>query len=99
MFAIVFEAAFCAGGGFTIRGTSCPGYTVEVFSSPTGDGEGQVFLGTTIANPGGGFSLPGISPPYSYLTATATSAADGTSEFSPVFTSPLSCLFLPYIIE
>ena len=81
--------------GFTISGTACPACVVEVFYSPTSDGEGQFMLEVTIADPSGNFMLFWFSLPYPYLTATATGVADGTSEFSQVYTA--NFLFLPLI--
>jgi hypothetical protein len=89
-----------AMGPVTISGTatSCDGCTIEVFSNPDMDGEGKTYLGsTTVVGTTWSLSLGCFSDPY--LTATATDATDGTSEFSSVFTTPLKCLFLPLIMR
>lgn len=87
-------------GPVTITGTasSCSGCTIEVFSNPDADGEGKTFLGSTVVV-GTSWSLlvPGIGDPY--LTATATHATNGTSEFSGVFVSSIRSLFLPLIMR
>jgi len=93
----VIISASPPGGNVTISGTSYPDCTVEVFSSPTGDGEGQVYLGTSVANTEGLFTLTIPSPLYPFLTATATRAADGTSEFSQAFIA--TYLHLPLILR
>jgi hypothetical protein len=82
----------------TIEGSACADCTVEVFSNPDTEGQGKTYLGSTVAT-GGAWSLtvPCISG--EYLTATATDASDGTSEFSSVFTSTVKCLFLPLIMR
>jgi hypothetical protein len=76
-----------------VGGTSCPDCTIELFWSETGEGQGQVYLGTTTASAAGAFSAS-LSYPGAYnLTATATDER-GTSMFSEVF-NPLYELFLP----
>jgi parallel beta-helix repeat protein len=83
-----------------IDGSACSGCTVEVFQSPTNDGEGRVWLGSAFADGGGNFSLvvPSVSQPY--LTATATDAVKGTSEFSSVYTSDLLVkVYLPLAVR
>jgi titin len=80
-------------------GSSCPFCTVEVFSNPISEQQGRTFVGSTVTAGDGSWSLtvPCISG--EYLTATATDATDGTSEFSNVFTSTVKCLFLPLIMR
>jgi titin len=85
----------------TITGgvTGCPDCTVEVFSNTVDERQGRTYLGSDETEPDGSWSLtvPCISG--SYLTATVTDDTDGTSEFSSVFTSTVSCLFLPLIMR
>ncbi len=81
-----------------IRGTlnSIPGqaFTIDLFANPTcdpsGNGEGQVYLGSTVANTGAnGDALWSFNPatmtPGTVITATATDASGNTSEFSACF--------------
>lgn len=84
------------GAGTQIRGTldSAAGknYLLEFFASPAGDasgyGEGQVFLGQasltlgTLCSSNFSISLPVPVPTNWVVTATATSPANNTSEFS-----------------
>jgi hypothetical protein len=81
----------------SVSGTACGSCVVEVFANPDTDGEGRIFLGSTTATAGGSFSLTVKGIPALYLTATATSAANGTSEFSGIFTSSFESLYLPLI--
>lgn len=74
-------------GSGDITGTACPGCTVEVFLNTDDDGEGMGYLGSAVADGGGDFALTVPYVSYPYLTATATDATDGTSEFSEVFTA------------
>ncbi len=61
-------------------------------------GEGQYFLGSVTAQASTGeYSLEIGYLPGSYLTATATDASNGTSEFSPVYETTIHSLLLPYI--
>jgi titin len=85
-----------SGGGTRIRGTLDSGsgktYLLQFFASPAGDasgyGEGQVFLGETNFTLGATCSsnftvfLPASAPTNWVITATATSVANNTSEFS-----------------
>jgi Periplasmic copper-binding protein (NosD) len=94
-------AVTTGGGSTTIDGTldSTPStsFRIELFSSPTcdssGAGEGKTFLGFTDATTDGAghatfsSSVPAL-PADQAVTATATSAAGDTSEFSTCFTSP-----------
>jgi len=84
----------------SVTGAACAGCTVELFASPTDDGEGQVYLGSAVADGSGNFVLSVGSLPYPYLTATATAtdAADGTSEFSAVFVATVR-IFLPLVVR
>jgi uncharacterized repeat protein (TIGR01451 family) len=76
------------GGSFTVEGTAPPDSTVEVFAAapdPSGFGEGETLLATTVADGGGFFSATVTLPPGAFaVTATATDAAGNTSEFSPL---------------
>jgi titin len=76
-----------------VSGTACANCTVELFWSQTGDGQGEVYLGTTTATGAGAFSLSVTYPDAYNLTATATDTR-GTSEFSTVF-NPLYLSYLP----
>ena len=95
-FPVVTSAAGSAAGALaqgTLQTESNAQFTLEFFSVPScdasGHGEGQVFLGsasvTTDAAGSAPFStfLPVPVTPGHSLTATATSAANNTSEFSP----------------
>jgi len=79
-------------GPVEITGTACAGCSVEVFANVDNDGEGETYIGGTIATPGGDFTLTVDYLSQPYLTATATYAADGTSEFSEVFTADIPIL-------
>jgi hypothetical protein len=84
------------GGSTTAQGTlnSAPNasYIVELFANnscdPSGNGEGQIFLGATTANTGasGNATFSATFPvqlaPGQVVTATATDANGNTSEFS-----------------
>ncbi|CAG0935903.1 hypothetical protein TFLX_04754 [Thermoflexales bacterium] len=82
-------------GSIVIRGNACVSCIVEVFASPNDDGEGEVFLGHTAADPLGEWEFTISALPYPYLTVTNRDTTLGTSEFSGVFTSTLRSLFLP----
>jgi len=87
------------GATIDISGTACGSCTVEVMGSATDDGEGEVTLGSTVAEAGGAFvlSLSMLGQPY--LTATATDATMGTSEFSAPYEAPALRLrfYLPLV--
>jgi titin len=70
----------------TVSGTTCPGCAVEIFASPNGDGEGEIWLGWGVAETSN-FEVTVSDLPYPYLTATTTKDDVGTSEFSEVFTA------------
>ena len=74
-------------------GTSCPNCVIEYFWSQTGEGQGEVYLGTTTATGEGDFNLSVTYPGAYNLTATATDAR-GTSEFSEVY-NPVWSLYMP----
>jgi len=86
-------------GSVIIQGNALPGSTVELFANPTDEGQGKVYLGSTIAEAVGSYELELPFLPYPYLTTTATDPTDGTSEFSAVFESTISHLFLPLVIR
>ena len=82
------------GGQIQITGTldavSGPTYQLHFYSSaaadPSGNGEGATFLGSRTSGAGPfSFTLAPAPPvaPGAFVTATATDAADNTSEFSP----------------
>jgi hypothetical protein len=72
-------------GAFNVVGTACPGCIVEVFENGDTDGEGENYVGKATANTNGDFSVTIGTLLVPYLTATATDAVSGTSEFSGVF--------------
>ncbi|MEJ2709539.1 MAG: hypothetical protein P8074_18150 [Anaerolineales bacterium] len=80
-----------------LSGTACAGCTVEVFASDDTDGEGWLFANKTTADASGHFSLSMASAYFENLTATATHATNGTSEFSAVFTSIYQYSYLPLV--
>jgi hypothetical protein len=79
-----------------LYGTACAGCIVEVFASDDTDGEGWLFINNTTADASGHFSMRLVGAYFQNLTATATEATNGTSEFSAVFTSVYrSSIYLP----
>lgn len=72
--------------GTQISGTTVPGQLVEVFADE--NGQGQVYLGTALADLSGHFALDlAVSPALPWITATATDYMSNTSAFSiPVAT-------------
>jgi uncharacterized repeat protein (TIGR01451 family) len=72
-------------GAVNIVGTACPDCTVEVFENGDTDGEGETYVGDSTADGSGAFTVTVSSLSKPYLTATATDAVSGTSEFSAVF--------------
>jgi parallel beta-helix repeat protein len=74
-------------GSVNVLGTACAGCTVEVFENGDTDGEGETYVGDTTATASGAFTVTVSSLSKPYLTATATDAVSGTSEFSMVFTA------------
>ncbi|MBU1880148.1 MAG: hypothetical protein KJ734_14470, partial [Chloroflexi bacterium] len=81
-----------------VSGSACPGCIVDVYASRNNDGEGEDYLWWALAGPAGDFAVTLPRLPYAYLTATATGAADGTSEFSDVFTGTI-LIHLPLIVK
>jgi hypothetical protein len=89
-------------GSVNVVGTACAGCTVEVFENSDADGEGETYVGDTTATTGGAFTVTVSSLSDPYLTATATDATDGTSEFSEVFTATVTgggSIYLPIILK
>jgi hypothetical protein len=68
-----------------ITGTASAGDTVECFAGQ--DDEGEMYLGTAVADGSGNFSLTLAQPipPLGYVTATARDASGNTSAFSNAF--------------
>ena len=82
-------------GSVNVVGTACAGCTVEVFENSDTDGEGETYVGDTTATASGAFTVTVSSLNNPYLTATATDAISGTSEFSEMFTATAtSCITL-----
>jgi hypothetical protein len=96
----VLTSAVSAGGSTTIQGTldstANTTFRIEFFANtacdPSGNGEGQMFLGfttvTTDANCNASFNvtLPATIPAGQFITATATDPNGNTSEFSQCLT-------------
>ncbi|MEN8135558.1 MAG: putative Ig domain-containing protein [Thermodesulfobacteriota bacterium] len=79
------DAAIYVTGGVEVSGTAVASSTVEIFTTEPlyGDGEGQTFVGKTIAAIDGNFSITVDSIYFDdIITATATDQAGNTSEFS-----------------
>ena len=83
----------------TVTGTACAGCTVELFESGDTEGEGWYYLNKTMADAEGDFAFTVYFTSYPVLTATATDATDGTSEFSGVFWQDRAYLFMPIIVK
>jgi uncharacterized repeat protein (TIGR01451 family) len=95
-FPALTSAATLGGGGINIQGTlnSVPGtaFTLQFFASDScdasGNGEGQVFLGSATATTNGSgnaafsVTLATTASSGQYVTATATNPQGSTSEFS-----------------
>jgi hypothetical protein len=89
-------------GSVNVVGTACTGCTVEVFENSDADGEGETYVGDTTVTASGAFTVTVSSLSDPYLTATATDATDGTSEFSEVFTATVPVgrdVYLPIILK
>ena len=83
-----------------VTGSACAGCTVEIFTNSLDDNEGEIYLGSGVATTGGVFDIPVSSMPYAHTTATATNDADGTSEFSTIFTATVvRTLYLPLLLH
>src|SRR5262249_7583326 len=97
----VFTSAFLAAGSLTVAGyvgtapgpAPVGGARIEVFRSdndPSGFGEGRDYLGFLTADANGDFSGTVAAPGMAVtdrVTATATDAANNTSEFGPQHTA------------
>jgi hypothetical protein len=88
-------------GSVNIMGTACTGCKVEVFENGDTDGEGETYLGDITADASGLFTVTVSFLSDPYLTATATDAVSGTSEFSAVFTATVTAVrvYLPMILR
>jgi hypothetical protein len=87
-------------GSVSIIGTACADCAVEVFENGDTDGEGETFVGDSTADSSGAFTVTVSSLSDLYLTATATDAVSGTSEFSAVFTATVTGgvnIYLPIV--
>lgn len=83
-----------------VRGTGCPGCTIEIFSD-TAD-EGGIYHGNTLADAQNGAFLWSGSLQGPHVTATATMPAGVTSAFSAPFnvsSCRLITLFLPVVMK
>jgi hypothetical protein len=80
-----------------VSGTACSNCVIELFWSRDGEGQGEVYLGTTTALAEGNFNLSVTYPGAYNLTATATDER-GTSEFSEVY-NPVYFNYLPITIR
>jgi hypothetical protein len=87
------EISATTSGSVDITGNACANCTVEIFTNGDMDGEGETYIGSTTATLGGDFTLTVSYLRQPYLTATATDAVDGTSEFSEVFTATVPILY------
>jgi hypothetical protein len=78
---VLLSATFdAAENRTTIRGTAGPGETIEVFANRSPDGDGEQFLGSTIA-PSMSFELT-VSGDYTGRWLNATATRESTSEVS-----------------
>jgi titin len=82
-----------ANASGAVSGTACSDCEVELFWSQKGEGQGEVYLGSTTATASGAFDLSVTYPGAFNLTATATDTR-GTSEFSEVY-NPVYFSYLP----
>jgi hypothetical protein len=87
----------------SVSGTTsppCVGCTIEVFTSESSyPRAGRSYLGSGVTDGSGNWTVntPGLHGPF--LTATATSLAKGTSQYSIVFPSTIKALYLPLIMK
>jgi hypothetical protein len=89
-------------GSVNVVGTACPNCTVELFENSDTDGEGETYVGDVTTDANGAFTITVSSLSKPYLTATATDAVSGTSEFSAVFTATVTgggSVYLPLIMK
>jgi hypothetical protein len=88
------------GFPITISGIACAGCTAEVFANPVDDEAGRYYLGSAVADGSGNWSMIVSAIPAPYLTATATDATNGTSQFSSyTHFSEILSLFLPLVMR
>ncbi len=89
----VLSSAVPSGGVSQVSGTLDTGagtFTIDLYRvvtcDPSGDGEGQLWIGSGSTTAGAfTFDATETVPPGLYITATATSPTGDTSEFSPCF--------------
>jgi len=89
-------------GSVHVVGTACPGCAVELFENGDAGGEGETYVGDATADSGGAFTVTVTYLSDPYLTATATDAVSGTSEFSAVFTATVTgrrSIYLPVTLR
>ncbi|MCB0497266.1 MAG: BspA family leucine-rich repeat surface protein [Cyclobacteriaceae bacterium] len=76
----------------SVSGVGTIGENIHVFRANSGcyPSQGQEYLGTAIVDGSGNWSVTGLTIDTSNdaITATASNATDGTSEFTPVFLNP-----------
>lgn len=110
----VLNSAILSGSATIVRGSmnskASSSYTIEFFSNtscdPSGNGEGQTFLGSTLVLTDGSGnatingSLPSVAVGLS-VTATATDVSNNTSEFSACakVTQALPQIHLPLLLD
>ena len=89
-------------GALDVLGNTDPNCVVEVFANPVNAQEGRTFIGTSVSDGSGNFT---VTVPLTavlagpYLTATATDASMGTSWFSGVYDFPVERVHLPLAIR
>ena len=86
-------------GSLHVTGTACPGCTVEIFENGDDDGEGETYVGDSVATASGAFTVTVTWLTKPYLTATATHPVSGTSRFSLPFVASLGRLCLPIVLS
>jgi hypothetical protein len=86
-------------GSVSVVGTACPVCTVELFENDDDDGEGETYIGDAVAAANGTFTVTVAAVGMPHLTATATDAISGTSEFSLPFAVSLGRLCLPIVLS
>jgi hypothetical protein len=85
-------------GSVNIVGTACANCIVEVFENSDTDGEGETYIGSNTADASGNFTVTVSALNQPYLTATATDAISGTSEFSAVAAGS-GLVYLPIVVK
>jgi hypothetical protein len=98
----VISSLTAVASGYQVSGTACSSCTVELFRNSDADGEGETYLTSGVAEPGGAFNIvvsPHLLMDGAYLTATSTAAGDGTSEFSSAFGYDLTFVMLPIVMR